>query len=57
MEDLSRAHTETFTEGYATAGPPSDPKPDYYWVCPECFDDFRVLLEFKLTAGTNPSDD
>jgi hypothetical protein len=44
------ADPDAVTEGYATAGPPRDPRPDYYWVCQTCFDDFRDRLDFKLAA-------
>jgi hypothetical protein len=40
------------TEGYSTPGPPSEPKDDYYWVCPTCFEDFRERLEWT----TRPSE-
>jgi hypothetical protein len=56
MEDLTHAHTETFTEGYTTAGPPSDPKPDYYWVCPTCFADFRDRLGWTLQPDNGDRD-
>jgi hypothetical protein len=35
-------------EGYSTPGPPADPKDDYYWVCPPCFDDFREHFRWTL---------
>jgi hypothetical protein len=35
-------------EGYSTAGPPADPRDDYYWVCATCFDDFREHLGWSL---------
>jgi hypothetical protein len=42
-------HTEpTFNDGYCAAGPPVDPKDDYYWVCPPCFEDLRDRLGWTL---------
>jgi hypothetical protein len=35
-------------EGYSTAGPPADPRDDYYWVCPSCFDDLREHLGWSV---------
>ena len=39
---------DAFHEGYSTPGPPADPKDDYYWVCPPCFDDFRDYLGWTV---------
>ena len=51
MPEGATAHEEpTYREGYATSGPPADPKPDYYWVCPACFADFRDRLDFRQLA-------
>ena len=51
------AHEEpTFHEGYATVGPPANPRPDYYWVCPTCFEDFRERLEWTTRPATGESD-
>jgi len=40
-------------EGYSTPGPPSEPRADYYWVCPSCFDDFRERLEWTVRPSGN----
>jgi hypothetical protein len=50
-------HTEsTLYEGFATAGPPSDPKDDYWWVCPSCYEDFRERLEWTTRPAIGDRD-
>ncbi|HUJ72406.1 MAG TPA: hypothetical protein VLZ30_09180 [Verrucomicrobiae bacterium] len=34
-------HPDTVHQGYATAD-------DYHWVCETCFEDFKVLFDWKV---------
>lgn len=35
-------YPDTLHEGYTT-------EDGYYWICPECFHDFKELFQWKLT--------
>lgn len=48
--DSAADSEDSLHEGYSTPGPPADPRDDYYWVCPTCFDDFREHLGWTLRA-------
>jgi hypothetical protein len=48
-EEGSKAdRPEAHHEGYSTPGPPHEPKEDYYWVCADCFADFREYLGWTV---------
>jgi hypothetical protein len=42
------SESDCLQQGYSTLGPPDDPRPDYYWVCEPCFQDFRDRLQLKV---------
>ena len=55
-EEASEAdRPDAHHEGFSTPGPPSDPKDDYYWVCQQCFADFREYLGRTLRATEGPA--
>jgi hypothetical protein len=38
-------------EGYSAPGPPDNPKDDWYWICPSCFEKNREHLGWTLTRA------
>jgi hypothetical protein len=43
----------TVHEGYSTAGPPASPKDNYYWVCADCFGEFRERLGWTVRSESS----
>lgn len=43
-------------EGYSAPGPPSDPRDDWYWVCPSCFGRFRERLGWSIRQVSGDGD-
>jgi hypothetical protein len=57
VEEGAPVHeARTFHEGYTTPGPPREPREDYYWVCPPCFEDFRERLGLTLRQAAGDGD-
>ena len=54
QEGTDADRPDTHHEGFSTAGPPNDPKDDYYWVCRRCFADFRDHLGWTLRTTKGP---
>lgn len=46
--DSTREDSETVTAGFAAVGRGPKGEDDYYWVCDECFDDFRDRFGWKV---------
>ena len=42
--------TEAVSDGYAAVGRGPEGQDDYYWVCDECFADFRDRFGWAVTA-------
>ena len=38
---MEKENPNTLHKGYTTLD-------DYYWICPQCFDDFKVMFEWKV---------
>jgi hypothetical protein len=49
-----RLDADTLTAGYAAIGRGPEGQDDYYWVCAECFKDFRARFEWKRRALWRP---
>lgn len=45
-----KASSDCLHEGYASLAS-EDFREDYYWICSDCFDDFREQFQWKLISG------
>jgi hypothetical protein len=51
VEDASGHSEDVATAGYAALGRGPDGRDDYYWVCDDCFADFRGRFDWKLATS------
>jgi hypothetical protein len=50
VESATGQSDDVATEGYAAIGRGPNGEDDYYWVCDECFADFRERFEWKVAT-------
>jgi hypothetical protein len=56
MENFVEAPTADLdgrTEGYGAVGRGPEGQDDYYWVCDDCFSDFRARFGWKVISEQN----